>query len=50
MESFAELLAQSEVEKKMRPGAIIQGTVVQIGSEYVTVHAGLKSESIIPID
>ncbi len=50
MESFAELLAQSEVEKKMRPGAIIEGTVVHIGSEYVTVHAGLKSESIIPVD
>jgi small subunit ribosomal protein S1 len=50
MESFAELLAQSEVEKKMRPGAIIEGVVVQIGSEYVTVHAGLKSESIIPVE
>ena len=50
MESFAELLAQSEVEKKMRPGAIIQGKVVQIGNEYVTVHAGLKSESIIPVE
>ena len=50
MESFAELLAQSQVEKKMRPGAILNGTVVDIGSEYVTVHAGLKSESIIPLD
>ena len=50
MESFAELLAQSEVEKKMRPGAILNGLVVAIGSEYVTVHAGLKSESIIPLD
>ena len=50
MESFAELLAESEVEKKMRPGAIIHGVVVQIGSEYVTVHAGLKSESIIPVE
>ena len=50
MESFAELLAQSEVEKRMRPGAILTGTVVDVGTEYVTVHAGLKSESIIPLE
>jgi small subunit ribosomal protein S1 len=50
MESFAELLEQSEVEKKMKPGAILTGTVVAVGPEYVTVHAGLKSESTIPVD
>ena len=50
MESFADLLEQSEVEKKMRPGVIIDGTVVAVGSEYVTVHAGLKSESTIPVE
>jgi len=50
MESFADLLAQSEVEKKMRPGAIITGTVLAIGGEYVTVTAGLKSESTIPLE
>ncbi len=50
MESFAELLEQSEVEKKMKPGAIITGTVVEVGPEYVTVNAGLKSESSIPLE
>ncbi len=50
MESFAELLEQSEVEKKMRPGAILTGTVIEIGPEFVTVHAGLKSESTIPVE
>ncbi|MDX1515127.1 MAG: S1 RNA-binding domain-containing protein, partial [Gammaproteobacteria bacterium] len=50
MESFAELLEQSEVEKKMKPGAILTGTVVAVGPEYVTVNAGLKSESTIPLD
>ena len=50
MENFAELLAESEVEKRMRPGAILTGTVIDVGTEYVTVHAGLKSESIIPLD
>jgi small subunit ribosomal protein S1 len=50
MESFADLLAQSEVEKKMRPGAILTGTVVAVGTEFVTVNAGLKSESTIPVE
>ena len=50
MESFAELLAQSEVDKRMRPGAILTGTVVDISPEYVIVNAGLKSESTIPVE
>ena len=50
MESFAELLEQSEVEKRMKPGSIIMGQVVAVESEFVVVHAGLKSESIIPLD
>jgi len=49
-ESFAELFEQSQVEKKMRPGSILTGKVVDIQSEFVVVSAGLKSESIIPID
>ena len=50
MESFAELFEQSQVEQKMRPGAILKGVVVQVSEEYITVNAGLKSESSIPID
>ena len=50
MESFAELLAESRVEKIMRPGTILTGTVIDVGTEYVTVHAGLKSESVIPLE
>ena len=50
MENFAQLLEESLAITKMRPGSIITGTVVSVGSEYVTVHAGLKSESIIPIE
>ncbi len=50
MESFAELFEQSEVEQKMRPGAILSGVVVALNDEFVTVHAGLKSESTIPVD
>ena len=50
MESFAELFEQSQVELKMRPGAILTGVVVQVSDEYITVNAGLKSESSIPIE
>ncbi|MBT8419305.1 MAG: S1 RNA-binding domain-containing protein, partial [Gammaproteobacteria bacterium] len=49
-ESFAELFEQSEVEKKMRPGAILRGVVVEVLPEWVVVNAGLKSESMIPIE
>ena len=47
-ESFAELFEQSLLEIDMTPGAIITGTVIDIDSDWVTVHAGLKSEGVIP--
>ena len=50
MENFAELFAASEVERKMRPGAILEGQVIAISDQFITVHAGLKSESIIPAE
>lgn len=49
-ESFAELFEQSQAEKKMRPGAIVTGVVVDIQPEWVIINAGLKSESMIPVD
>ena len=50
MESFAELFEQSEIESKMRPGAILKGVVVRVSDDFITVNAGLKSESRIPIE
>ena len=47
-ESFAELFEESLQTIEMEPGSIITGTVVEIDSEWVVVHAGLKSEGIIP--
>ena len=47
-ESFAELFEQSLATVEMQPGAIVTGTVVDIDSDWVTVHAGLKSEGVIP--
>src|SRR5690606_3353170 len=48
--SFAELFEQSLNQKTMQPGAIVMGTVVEIKSDVVIVHAGLKSEGVIPIE
>src|SRR5688572_33353782 len=49
-QSFAQLFEESLNETPMVPGAIVNGTVVSIQSDYVVVSAGLKPESIIPID
>ena len=49
-ESFAELFEQSEITKKLRPGVIVTGTVVEVGPGGVVVNAGLKSEGIIPAE
>jgi small subunit ribosomal protein S1 len=47
-ETFAELFEESLNSIEMAPGAIVTGTVVEIDNEWVTVHAGLKSEGVIP--
>ena len=47
-ESFAELFEQSLNEIDMNPGAIVTGTIIDIDADWVTVHAGLKSEGVIP--
>ena len=49
-ESFAELFEESQVEKLMRPGAIVTGIVMAVGSDVVVVNAGLKSEGVIPLE
>ena len=46
-ENFAEIF-KTEMTN-IKPGNIIEGEVVGIDQEYVTVNAGLKSESLIPI-
>jgi small subunit ribosomal protein S1 len=47
-ESFAELFEESLETIEMAPGSIVTGTVVEIDNEWVVVHAGLKSEGVIP--
>lgn len=47
-ESFAELFEESLKTLEMAPGAIVTGIVVDVDDDWVTVHAGLKSEGVIP--
>ena len=47
-ESFAELFEESLKTVDMNSGSIITGVIVDIDNEWVTVHAGLKSEGVIP--
>ena len=47
-ESFADLFEESLASLDMTPGKLVTGEVVDIDSDWVTVHAGLKSEAIIP--
>ncbi|MBA2490376.1 MAG: 30S ribosomal protein S1 [Gammaproteobacteria bacterium] len=49
-ESFAQLFEESLNNIQMRPGTIINGTVIDIRNDTVIVNAGLKSEGVIPID
>ena len=49
-ESFAEMFEESLANQTLTRGAVVTGTVVDIQSDSVIVHAGLKSEGIIPIN
>ena len=49
-ESFADLFEESLQTIEMAPGSIVTGTVVDIDDDWVVVHAGLKSEGVIPKD
>ena len=47
-ESFADLFEESLNTIEMAPGSVVTGTVVDIDDDWVVVHAGLKSEGVIP--
>ena len=49
-ESFAQLLEESQVDERMRPGTILNAIVVSIDTNMVLVSAGLKSDSAIPAE
>ncbi|SFX00943.1 MULTISPECIES: 30S ribosomal protein S1 [unclassified Pseudomonas] len=51
-ESFAELFEESLKTLNLQTGSIITGVIVDIDyqARWVTVHAGLKSEALIPLE
>jgi len=49
-ESFAQLLEESLVDERMRPGTILKAVVVSVDDNVVVVNAGLKSDSAIPVE
>ena len=50
MDSFAALFEESLTHQEMRQGEVITAEIVGIDHNFVTVNAGLKSESLIPIE
>lgn len=50
MENFASLFEQHLAQLEMREGEVIDATVVAVDHKYVTVTAGLKSESSISVN
>ena len=49
MENFASLFEASAPQLELREGEVINARVLAIDNKYVTVNAGLKSESVIPV-
>ncbi|WP_028455879.1 30S ribosomal protein S1 [Chitinilyticum litopenaei] len=50
MDSFAALFEESLKSQEMRSGEVITAEVVGIDNNWVTVNAGLKSESLIALE
>jgi small subunit ribosomal protein S1 len=50
MESFAALFEESLTRQEMRIGELITAEVVLVDQNIVVVNAGLKSESVIPVE
>jgi len=53
-ETFIKLLhgskaGEEDQTKKMAPGTILKGTIVEIGKDFVVVDVGLKSEGLVPV-
>ncbi|MBS1961079.1 MAG: 30S ribosomal protein S1 [Bdellovibrionales bacterium] len=47
-ENFEEMFKATEQSGEIKEGEVIDGTVINIASEYVTVDIGYKSEGLVP--
>jgi len=48
-ENFAELFEASQKQQEIREGEVVDGTVVSVGTENITVDIGYKCEGLVPI-
>jgi len=47
-ESFSELFEASQSQQEIKEGEVVDGTVVAVSGEYVTVDIGYKCEGLVP--
>ena len=48
-ENFAELFEASQKNQEIKEGEVVDGNVVAVGPEYVTVDIGYKCEGLVPL-
>lgn len=48
-ENFAELFEAQQSQSQIVEGEVVDGTIVSVGSDFVTVDIGYKSEGIVPL-
>ncbi len=48
-ENFAELFEASQKKQEIKEGEVVEGVVVTVGTEYVTVDIGFKCEGLVPL-
>ena len=48
--SFADLYEQSLTQSDVREGEVVDGVVVNVGPDHVTVDIGYKCEGLVPIE
>lgn len=47
-ENFTELFEASQSQQQIKEGEVVDGTVIAVGDEYVTVDIGYKCEGLVP--
>src|SRR5438270_4558667 len=47
-ENFAELFEASQRQQEIKEGEVVDGSVVSVRPEYVTVDIGYKCEGLVP--
>ena len=47
-ENFSELFEASQSQQQIKEGEVVDGTVIAVGPEYVTVDIGYKCEGLVP--